>query len=244
MFSFFKSKPPLVTDLSWLGVDIHSHLLPGIDDGAPDLATSLHLINKLQELGLQKFICTPHIFKELYPNTPTTINAALNLVKQGLQQSGSKVQIAAAAEYMVDGDFEITNDLLCLKEKYILIEMSYLNETPNIEQAIFDLQIKGYKVILAHPERYNFYHDNHARYYRLKDMGCLFQLNLLSVIGYYGKPVKVVAEYLLAKKMYHLAGTDLHHDKHLEVLENGVKSGKLHEKIGGYEFKNKNLFLA
>lgn len=238
MFSFFKSKPPIVSDLAWLGVDIHSHLLPGIDDGAPDLATSLHLINKLQELGLQKFTCTPHIFKELYPNTPATINAALNLVKQGLQQSGSKVQIAAAAEYMVDGDFEIASDLLCLKDKYILVEMSYLNETPNIDQIIFDLQIKGYKIVLAHPERYNFYHQAHDRYYRLKDMGCLFQLNLLSVTGYYGKPVKLAAEYLLKNNLYDLAGTDLHHEQHLRALESAVKSGKMHEKIGNYPFKN------
>ncbi|MDP2365165.1 MAG: CpsB/CapC family capsule biosynthesis tyrosine phosphatase, partial [Ignavibacteria bacterium] len=181
--------------------------------------------------------------KELYPNTPATVQTALSLVQQSLQQSGSAVQIAAGAEYMIDGDFELGNDLLCLKDKYLLIEMSYLNETPNIDQIIFDLQIKGYKVVLAHPERYNFYHQNHARYHRLREMGCLFQLNLLAVTGYYGKAVKVASEYLLNKKLYDLAGTDLHHDKHLAALDRFVKNGNLYHILGKYEFKNKQLFV-
>jgi tyrosine-protein phosphatase YwqE len=131
---------------------------------------------------------------------------------------------------------------MCLTGKYILIEMSYLNETPNIDQVIFDLQIKGYKVILAHPERYNFYHSKQSRYHRLKDMGCLYQLNLLSVTGYYGKPVKIAAEYLLNKNLYDLVGTDLHHQQHLKVLEQAVISGKLYQQIGNYPFKNKMIF--
>jgi len=242
MLSFFKPKPPLVTDLSWLGVDLHSHLLPGLDDGAPDLDTSLFLIKKLNELGFSKFICTPHIFKELYPNNPTTINAALNKVKESLQKSNPEIGIAAGAEYMIDADFDLSDKLVCLLDNYLLIEMSYLNETPNIEQVVFDLQIKGYTVILAHPERYNFYHKNLIRYQRLKDMGCLFQLNLLAVTGYYGKEVKQVANFLLEKKYYDLAATDLHHEKHLTALEHVVKSGELFRQIGDYSFKNKKLF--
>ncbi len=242
MFSIFKRKSPLVTDLGWLAVDIHSHLLPGIDDGAPDVKTSLSLIRGLHELGIHKFVCTPHIFKELYPNTGATIANALKEVEEDLKRQSIVVEIAAAAEYMIDEDFEIIDGLLCLPGKYLLIEMSYLNETPNIEQVVFDLQIKGYKVILAHPERYNFYHHDLARYVRLKDLGCLFQLNLLSVVGYYGKEVKKTADYLLKNKLYDLAGTDLHHDKHLDALSKVVKSGALYQQIGEYPFKNASIF--
>ena len=241
MFSFFKKKTH-VDHVEWLGIDIHSHLLPGIDDGAADVDTSISLIKGLSELGFNKFICTPHIFTELYPNTPQSINGALALTTSALKKEGLNVQIGAGAEYMVDESFKISNEHLCLKEKYILIEMSYLNEYPNIEQVIFDLQIKGYIVVLAHPERYNFYHNAIERFHRFKDMGVLFQLNLLAVIGYYGKEVKSTAEYLLKKGCYDLAATDLHHEKHLQALTNAVRGGHLYQKIGNYAFKNKELF--
>lgn len=242
MFSIFKKKSPLVTDLNWLGVDIHSHLLPGIDDGAKDIVESVSYIKRLEALGFTKLICTPHIFTELYPNSKETILPVLANVKQALVEQGIGVQIDAAAEYMVDDTFAVKDDHLILPGNHLLIEMSYLNETPNIEQVIFDLQIKGYIVILAHPERYNFYHKNHERYRRLKEMGCLFQLNLLSILGYYGKNVKISAEYLIEGKLYDLAGTDLHHDKHLSVLEKGVLTGDLFNKIGYYDFRNKQFF--
>jgi protein-tyrosine phosphatase len=243
MFSIFKKKN-LVTDIEWLGVDVHSHLLPGIDDGSPDVEQSVKFIKGLNELGFSKFICTPHIFQELYPNTPETINAALDITRQALQDSKVDVEISAAAEYMIDEMFTIGKGLQVLPDNHILIEMSYLNETPNIEKVIFDLQIEGYKVILAHPERYNFYHQDHSIFHRYKDMGVLFQLNILSVIGYYGKEVKRAAEYLMEKKCYDLAGTDLHHDKHLESLKRAISQGHIYQKIGNYQFKNKELFSS
>jgi protein-tyrosine phosphatase len=242
MFSIFKKKKAVVTDVSWLGVDIHSHLLPGIDDGSKNLDESLAYITRLHDLGFSKLICTPHIFTELYPNTPETISPALKLVQDSLEAAQIDIEVSAAAEYMVDENFKISDNLMCLPEKHILIEMSYLNESPNIEQVIFDLQIKGYVVILAHPERYNFYHQAPGAYKRFKDMGCLFQLNLLSVVGYYGKGVKHASEYLIQKDLYDLAGTDLHHEKHLSVLDSAVKNGQLHHLIGSYGFKNKELF--
>ncbi len=228
--------------MEWLGVDIHSHLLPGIDDGSPNVDTSVKLITKLQHLGFYKFLCTPHIFTELYPNNSGTITNALNEVKLALTAAGLEIDIDAAAEYMVDETFVVGPDLMCFPGKYILIEMSYLSENPNIEQVIFDLQLQGYYVILAHPERYNFYHNNYPRFNRLKDMGVLFQLNLLSLAGYYGKGVKQAADYLIEHRIYDLAATDLHHERHLKVLDQMVKSGKLYQAVGTYDFKNKQLF--
>jgi len=243
MFSFFKKKAPVVSDINWLGVDIHSHILPGIDDGSKDLNQSLSYVRQMQELGFESLYCTPHIYTELYPNTAETIFPALQSVKDGLIAENLTIPVGAAAEHMVDYSFEVSDNHLCLPDKHILIEMSYLSETPGIEKVIFDLQIKGYNVILAHPERYNFYHQTIQRYHRLREMGCLFQLNLLAVTGYYGKEVKQASDYLLKNKLYDLAASDLHHDKHMSLLTKIVLNGDLFKQVGNYEFKNRELFL-
>jgi protein-tyrosine phosphatase len=242
MFSFFQRKT-IVSDISWLGVDIHSHLLPGIDDGSASMENSLAYIHKLQELGFEKLICTPHIFTDLYPNTPETILPVLDELKVKVKSEGLNVHLDAAAEYMADDSFKVETGLLTLPGQHILIEMSYLAETPNIDQIIFELHVQGYKVVLAHPERYLFYHKNFERYQRMKELGCLLQLNLLSVTGYYGKSVKSAAEAILKAGLYDCAGTDLHHERHLAVLEKNVQNGKMYELIGNYEFKNKELFI-
>ncbi|WP_129715186.1 tyrosine-protein phosphatase [Pedobacter sp. SYP-B3415] len=241
MLRFF-SKKEKVTDLFWLGVDIHSHLIPGIDDGTANTDEALIYLEQLQELGLSKFICTPHVFTELYPNTPEKIDVAFQHLQQAAAKQNFRAPLAAAAEYMIDDTFQVRDGLLCLHDRYLLVEMSYLSEFPNIDQVIFDLHIAGYKPVLAHPERYVFYYRDRARLSRLKEVGCLFQLNLLSVLGYYGPEAKNQAKYLLENKLYDLAGTDLHHERHLKVLKEGVKSGKLYELIGNYGFKNRELF--
>ncbi len=225
-----------------MSVDMHNHLLPGIDDGAVDIGQSFHFIKALWEMGFSKFVCTPHIFTGLYPNNLETITAALMDVKAVVMQAGLGIEMCAAAEYMVDETFKVKDNLLCLPGQHVLIEMSYLAEMPNIEQVIFDLQLMGFKPVIAHPERYAYYHKNAVRYQRLKDMGVLFQLNLLSVSGYYGKAVKLAAGQLMKEKRYDFAGTDLHHLHHLRSLQELVFSGRLFELIGHYSFKNKELF--
>lgn len=241
MFNFF-SKKRIITDINWLGVDMHSHILPGIDDGSPNLEVSLQLVKALEELGYEKIIASPHIFKELYPNTPATIGFAKDTLLDAMGQQGIRMKLEAGAEYMLDHDFNIDGDLCLLNEDHILVEMSYLSENPNISQSVFDLQIKGYRPILAHPERYIYYFKDWSVLKSLKDKGCLLQLNLLSIFGYYGKDVKQAAEVLLKEKMYDLAGTDLHHDKHLYHLTAAIKSGRMYETLGQYPFKNRELF--
>lgn len=228
--------------MAWLGVDVHNHLLPAIDDGAADAAQSLELIKAMAGLGFMKFYCTPHIFTEYYPNTPETIYPALTAVKTLLIREGLDVEVYAAAEYLLDDTFKVSKALLCLPGRHILVEMSYYAEMPRIEQLIFELQLMGFIVVLAHPERYAFYHKRADRYRRLKDIGVLFQLNLLSLSGYYGNAVKKCAGHLLKSKMYELAGTDLHHHQHLQLLQQEVHSGRLFRAIGHYPFKNKELF--
>ncbi|MET0570524.1 MAG: CpsB/CapC family capsule biosynthesis tyrosine phosphatase, partial [Pedobacter agri] len=241
MFNFF-TKRNKITDLSWLGTDMHSHILPGIDDGSPDVATSLRFVKALESLGFNHSIATPHIFKELYPNNFETIAKAKDELQHAMDAAGVNFKLESAAEYMIDQDFNLDAEICSLQHQYLLIEMSYLNESPNIIPQIFNVEIKGYKPILAHPERYIFYFKDHSKLQIFKEKGCLLQLNLLSVTGYYGKEVKQLAEYLLKENMYDLAGTDLHHDKHLATLTNVVESGKLYDLIGTYPFKNKELF--
>jgi protein-tyrosine phosphatase len=243
MLSFFTKKNK-VTDISWLGVDMHSHILPGIDDGSPDVTTSVRFVKSLQELGFDQLIATPHVYQELYPNTKETIQDAKVLLQSELDQTSISLKLGAGAEYMIDQDFKVDAPLCTLDQRHLLIEMSYLNESPGISQTIFDLEIKGYKPILAHPERYTFYFKDKSRLRRFKDKGCLFQLNILSILGYYGKDVKQLAEILLKEKMYDFAATDLHHDKHLNTLTEAVQSGRLYDLIGGYDFKNQEIFAS
>ena len=223
MFSLFKKK--VTPDLSFIGVDMHSHLLPGLDDGLKDMETTVEFIRDLHSLGYTRLICTPHIFAELYPNSPETILPKLEAVQNALKENDIPVTVEAAAEYMVDNDMEeLVNSgrpLLTFgkNKKLILIEMSYVAASPNIEPVIFALKLKGLQPVLAHPERYNFYHPDHEKYERMVELGCILQVNLLSLLGYYGRPVKMAAEKLIHKNMVSLVGTDMHHINHLNALK-------------------------
>jgi len=217
-------------------VDIHSHLLPGIDDGAKDLTNSIELIKKMSGYGIKNFITTPHVLGDVYPNTTEIILDKLEIVKSELINVGvSDVKIKAAAEYMLDEQFckkLEDNDLLTLKDNIILVEMSYFNAPFNLYEIIFEIQNKGFKPLLAHPERYNFYHNDFNSYYKLKKSGCLFQLNLLSLTQQYGKNVQSTAFKLLKENLYDFVGTDTHHHNHLNLLQK-IGDKKLSSKIEG-----------
>lgn len=244
MFSFFKKKGT-TPDLSFIGADMHSHLLPGLDDGLQEIDTTVEFVRELHSLGYSKLICTPHILAELYPNSPETILPKLDLVRQAVTEAGIPVTIEAAAEYMVDTDMEQLvksgKPLLTFGKNYILIEMSYLAASPNIEQVIFTLKLKGLQPVLAHPERYVFYHDDFDKYERMIDLGCILQVNLLSLLGYYGKHIKVVAEKLFEKKMVSLVGTDMHHMNHLNGLKELATRKEFYKLLEGAELLNKTL---
>jgi tyrosine-protein phosphatase YwqE len=220
--SIFRSST-IERDLSFIGVDMHSHLLPGLDDGAVTIEESLHYFALMKEWGYRKCILTPHIFKGVHNNSPETILPILERMQQELIWADNDIKIEAAAEYMVDEYFmellSANQPLLTIGEKYVLIEMSYAAPSPFIESAIFQLHIMGYKPILAHPERYGYYHDNFTQYDRLIEMGCLFQCNMLSLSGYYGLPVKKNALKLIKGNYFKLIGTDLHHHNHVDAIK-------------------------
>ena len=131
----------------------------------------------------------------------------------------------AAAEHMMDDTFvELfkSKPLQTLKENYVLVEMSYINAPINLYDILFELQLAGYKPVLAHPERYMFFHHKFEEYNKLKKAGCLFQLNLLSATGYYGEGVLKAAEKLLNENMIDFTGSDVHHKRHAEAFKNNV----------------------
>ena len=221
---FFKKKEIPMKEFFPEGfVDIHSHLLPGIDDGAKDLDNSIELIQKMSSYGIKNFITTPHVLGDVYPNSSNIIKEKIELVKKELiKRNITDVSIRAAAEYMMDEQFSKLlekDDILTLKDNYILVEMSYFSPPMNLYDIIFEIQLKGYKPILAHPERYLFYHNSFDNYYKLKKAGCLFQLNLLSLTEQYGKDVQKTSGKLLKENIYDYVGTDTHHQKHLELLK-------------------------
>jgi len=208
-------------DLSVLKTDLHSHFIPGIDDGAKTLEDSMRLIRGMKELGYKKVITTPHIMSDYYKNTPEIILGGLEKVREELKRNNISIEIEAAAEYYLDYEFDEklkSRNILTLSNNYVLIEISFLNPPDNLEATIFNLNIAGYKPILAHPERYPFWHGDFERYQRLKDLGALLQLNILSLTHYYSEGVQKTAEKLVDLGLIDLLGSDLHHDKHLETI--------------------------
>ena len=230
-------------DFSFLGADMHSHFIPGIDDGAKTIEDSLYLIRSMAEMGYKSIITTPHIMADYYKNTPQIINDGLDAVKSALKENNIEVGIRAAAEYYIDEHFihlMETEPLLTVYQKEVLVECSMLYEPPNLIDVLFNMITAGYRPIFAHPERYLFLHNRFDRYQGLKDRGCLLQLNMLSLTGYYGRNIKLVAEDLLAKGLYDYVGTDTHHEKHAQAIKN-ITSSKVYDTLKNYPFLNKRL---
>jgi tyrosine-protein phosphatase YwqE len=221
---FFSKKKSSSVDLSWLQADMHSHLLPGIDDGSPDMSTSLQLIRGLKELGYKKIITTPHVLWEIYPNTRETIVNKQQEVQKEIEAAGIDIEFKAAAEYFIDDHFagQLKNKvpLLTISANLVLVEFSMVNMPMDLQEVLFEMQLQNYQPILAHPERYSFLLRKKEVFDELKNAGCLFQLNLLSLSGHYGEGIQQIAESLLKKGYYDYAGTDLHHHRHLSLLQN------------------------
>lgn len=246
MFKLFsKSKPGQEKfDFSVLKTDMHSHILPGIDDGAADMQMSIDLIKGMQQLGYKKLIATPHILWDMYKNTPFIINHKLDLVREELQKQGIDIEIHAAAEYFLDEHVEELlqkkEPLLTISENKVLVEFSMAFPSMNSKDVLFEMQMQGYQPVIAHPERYIYLQKNKEYYSELKDIGCMFQLNLLALSGHYGKSVNELAQYLLKNDFYDLVGTDLHHGGHLEGLEN-LPSAALNQLIATGRLSNDQL---
>jgi tyrosine-protein phosphatase YwqE len=222
MFTFFSKKHFLIDRLDGF-VDMHNHILPGIDDGAKNVDDSIELIKGMGEFGVKDFICTPHIMDNYYPNTPETIRNSHDDLTIGLQNANlNDVSIRFAAEHMIDSNFETLlekDQIMPLDKSYLLIEMSYLQPSLNLEESIKKITEKKLYPILAHPERYVFLHNKKRKYANYRDQGLLMQLNLLSLSNYYGKEVTKVAFYLLEKGLIDFIASDIHNTGQIKRLK-------------------------
>lgn len=223
---------------------MHSHLIPGIDDGARTMEDSLNLVKEMHRLGFSKLITTPHIQSEFYKNTPEIILSGLEKLRGAIAAENIPVQVEAAAEYLLDDGFEEKmkiGSLLSFSDKYILVEISYYSPPPNLKSLIFNLQCDGYKVILAHPERYSYWFNDFGKYEDLKERGVFFQLNTVSLAGYYPSPVKKFAEKLIDKGMIDFIGSDMHNMNYMNALENSLREKMLSRLMASGRLRNGEL---
>lgn len=239
---FSKEKGPPV-DFSTIKADMHSHLIPGIDDGAKTIEDSIALIKRLYELGYRKLITSPHIMSDYYRNTPEIINDGLEKVRAAIKNESIDIEISAAAEYYLDDGFlhKLENEkLMSFGDNYLLFEISYINCPDNLKEIIFRMQVLGYKPVLAHPERYPFWFNRFDEYHDFKDQGVLLQINVNSLSGYYGIEAKKTAEKLIDNQMVSLIGTDMHHLNHAEALKRTTRE-KYFRKVIETDLINKHL---
>lgn len=219
MFFFNRSSKSKYTDFSSIGIDMHSHLIPGVDDGAKDVQDSIQIISGLKELGFHHLITTPHTLQDIHPNTAETLRDGHSKLDGNLPDG---ITLTLSSEYYLDEQFQNQlreGNLMPLRGNRLLVEFSQISRPHDLEEVFFDLGIKGYQVILAHPERYLFFHKQFDYYRRIKEMGVELQVNALSLTEHYGKHIKSIAEKLIEKDMIDFIGTDIHHVRHLEGLK-------------------------
>jgi tyrosine-protein phosphatase YwqE len=241
----FSNKPKLANEsfVNPITTELHSHLIPGIDDGVQTLEESIAVLTHLSSLGYRKVITTPHIMGDYYKNSPANILPLLDTVRNELETRHIPVELHAAAEYMIDDDLQRKIDqgeLLTFGDRHILVEMPFSEPSPNLKEILFSLRLNRYIPVLAHPERYPYYAANPQKYHALWDAELLFQVNIYSLIGYYSPQAQKAAEYLIAQKMVSMTGSDTHGFKHMPVLEQALKS-KNYERMCELPLLNNSL---
>lgn len=249
IIDLFKPKKrinPAMNNFTEHFIDIHSHILPGIDDGAKTMGHSIELLTNMYKLGIRNFVCTPHVIEGVWENSTEKILSTFNELNAVVEQTPNlkEINIRVAAEYMMDENFQKlleNKDFLPIKDNKILVEMSYLAPPANLFETIAEIQIKGFVPILAHPERYKSFHQDLGVYQRLKSAGCMFQINMISLSNYYGKDVHESAIWLLRNNMIDFIGSDLHHMRHMEVIESVVTRKNMMEMVTPIIYNNHQL---
>ncbi|MCF0048446.1 histidinol phosphatase [Dyadobacter sp. LJ53] len=227
--------------LESIGIDIHSHVLPGIDDGVQTIEEAIEMVSKMQALGYTKIVTTPHIMWDCYKNTPDIIRTKLSELRQAAKDHGLTIQIDAAAEYFIDEHFNemLTEhqELLTLPGNRLLVELPYSTPLMNSSENLFSIIQQGFQPVLAHPERYTYFYADPSIYKKLVDQGCELQLNILSLSGYYGENIMKMADWLLKNNLITFLGSDAHKIQHLDMIQKSNKNNWLQK----YPFQNEKL---
>lgn len=217
-----------------LRVDVHSHFIPGIDDGAQELSDSMDLLEGMIALGYKKVVTTPHVMSDYYRNSSETILEGRDLLRKTAEEKGLEIEIDAAAEYYLDAELMPKikqKSLLTFGDQHVLFELPFMVEPPNLADVIFEMQLAGYKPVLAHPERYAFWHMSFEKYQEIHDKGVILQLNINSLTGHYSPDVKKISERLIEEEMIGLLGSDCHHMNHIGLLDHARRLPSLHRII-------------
>lgn len=225
MFNFFHKKKA-VPKLFYT-TDVHSHILPGIDHGSQSVEQSLEMLQAEMDMGISRVMCTSHVTAETFENTPATIKASHAILKEAVEEAGMNVTIEPSAEYRIDEYWNkeyAAGHVLPLPGNWLLLENSFQQELMEMDQLMFDVQCKGYRPILAHPERYGYYHVRRNRYEALHNAGVKFQINLLSLAGYFGHHARDIALWLIDNQMVDMLGSDMHNMDHAEVIIDYLRS--------------------
>ncbi|MDT4860456.1 Tyrosine-protein phosphatase YwqE [compost metagenome] len=244
MFGLFKSKriEPEI-NFSVVEIDMHSHIIPGIDDGAQNITQSIALAKRFETLGYKKLVATPHIMADYFRNSPDTIRRGLDQLREGLAQNHINLEVAAAAEYYMDETFEKKvreKNVLTFGDQYLLFELSFINHPRNLPDMIKLMQDNGYKPVLAHPERYPYFYGSVDNYSQIAAQNCSLQLNAIALTGYYGTGAKNIAEEMIANDLIDFVGSDMHHLRHADALKESLYSPSM-QKLLSKPLKNKLL---
>ena len=234
--------PP--ADLSVLRCDVHSHFIPGIDDGAQTMEDSIALIRAMHELGYTKVITTPHVMADGFRNSPEIIIDGLQRLREEVAEQGIPMEVDASAEYYLDHEFDRLvreRQVIPFGDNYVLFELPFIAEPAILFNVIFQLQTQGYKPVLAHPERYQFWHMDLSKYENLKERGVLFQLNMVALMGAYGPGARKIAEKLIDNGWYELVGSDCHSLNHVEAIKATLSEPYLHKLLASGKLVNAKL---
>jgi len=241
VFSLFKKR----TAHHKYPTDIHSHLLPGLDDGVKSLEESMEILHQFHELGTRKLYTTPHIMSDLYPNNEADILTKLSELQKKIANTGLEIEILAAAEYYLDETLlkkteSASHELLTFGNNYLLFETSFMNQPFHLNEFIFKARSRGYHPVLAHPERYAYIQNDHELVDDLIQRGVLLQLNIISLAGYYSKPVRKLAERLIEKGQVHFVGSDCHNMHQFAAIKEAMNN-KYYHRAMDLPLKNFNL---
>jgi tyrosine-protein phosphatase YwqE len=242
MFELFTKKEPNI--LKYLNADVHTHLLPGVDDGVRDFETALSCINEMKRNGINKIYITPHFQTHRFKHDEDDIKYRFDELQKQLGEYVSDIELQLAGEYLIDSGFEErlkTKNLLAINDKYLLVEFSFNQSMLGMEELFFDIQMKGYEVILAHPERYHYLNQDSKLLNNLKEQGVYFQSNIMSFGGFYGSESMKRAYQYVDKGWINFLGTDSHGKKYRDALVDVCKKSKFQKLLKKNTFLNNQL---
>lgn len=244
MFSIFKKKQTPPATFAVLGADMHCHLVPQVDDGSKSLEETLSCLQTLAQVGYDRLYITPHFQFPRYPNKEDVITRRFEELKAEVENRGIPIQLAGiGGEYRIDDSFRTRLEkgtFLKVKDK-VLVELSLHQLRLGVEETLFDLGMDDNEVILAHPERYPYYNVHSQTLSVLKEQGVYFQVNVLSLIGFYGTQAQRNALDFIKQGWVEYLGTDMHNTIYARALLDAAQNRTVRKILDENKFLNSEL---